>query len=81
MILRVLRRLYANGLILMPDDKALEGTQKAAILLMTLGEEEASSVLKHMSPKEVQSVGLAIVPKRAVLRGDSSCFIHAYDSL
>lgn len=42
-----------------PDDN-LTGTQRAAVLLMTLGTEEASEVLKHMNPKEVQSIGTAM---------------------
>ncbi len=36
------------------------GSERAAILLMTLGEEAAASVLKHMGPKEVQKVGAAM---------------------
>ena len=30
------------------------GTERAAILLLTLGEQEAAQVLKHMGAKEVQ---------------------------
>lgn len=33
------------------------GLTDAAILLMSIGEEEASEVFKHLSPKEVQSLG------------------------
>ena len=44
------------------DDDA----EDAAILLMSLGEEEASSVLKHMSPKEVQRMGETIAAMKAV---------------
>ena len=42
------------------------GVEDAAILLMSLGEEEASSVLKHMTPKEVQSLGEAIAKMKAI---------------
>ena len=38
----------------------LTGTQKSAILMMLLGEDEASEVLKHLSPKEVQHLGTAM---------------------
>ncbi|MDH5426315.1 MAG: flagellar motor switch protein FliG [Gammaproteobacteria bacterium] len=38
----------------------LTGVQRAAILLMTLGTNEASEVLKHMNPKEVQAIGSAM---------------------
>ena len=44
------------------DDDA----EDAAILLMSLGEEEASGVLKHMSPKEVQRMGETIAAMKAV---------------
>lgn len=36
------------------------GTNKAAVLLLTLGEEDAAQILKHMGPKEVQRVGGAM---------------------
>ena len=32
----------------------LSGTQKSAILMMLLGEDEASEILRNLSPKEVQ---------------------------
>lgn len=42
----------------MPDATAqIPGTDRAAILLLTLGEQYASEVLKHMGPKEVQKLG------------------------
>ena len=36
------------------------GSERAAIFLMSLGEEAAAEVLKHMGPKEVQKVGAAM---------------------
>ncbi len=36
------------------------GTERAAILLLTLGEHEAAQVLKHMGAKEVQRIGAAM---------------------
>jgi flagellar motor switch protein FliG len=42
------------------------GVEDAAILLMSLGEEEASEVLKHMTPKEVQRLGERISKMKAV---------------
>ncbi len=35
-------------------------TEQAAVLLLSLGEEAAAQVLKHMGPKEVQRIGLAM---------------------
>ena len=38
----------------------LTGVEKAAVFLRSVGESEASEVLKHMTPKEVQKVGAAM---------------------
>ncbi|MBX3609674.1 MAG: flagellar motor switch protein FliG [Hydrogenophaga sp.] len=43
-----------------------QGVQDAAIFLMSLGEEEAAEVFKHLSPKEVQKLGETIARTRAV---------------
>ena len=40
--------------------EALTGTQKSAILMMLLGEEEASEIVRNLSPKEVQHLGSAM---------------------
>ena len=45
-----------------------QGIEDAAILLMSLGEEEAAEVFKHLAPKEVQRLGEAIAKMRAVPR-------------
>ena len=43
-----------------PDEYSkLSGTQKCAILMMLLGEEEASEILRNLGPKEVQHLGSA----------------------
>ncbi|WJW74574.1 flagellar motor switch protein FliG [Thiohalobacter sp. IOR34] len=38
----------------------ISGTDRAAIFLLSLGEDKAAEVLKHMGPKEVQKVGAAM---------------------
>ncbi len=38
----------------------IAGAERAAIFMMTLGEQGAAEVLKHMDPKIVQSVGVAM---------------------
>lgn len=45
-----------------------EGLENAAILLMTLGEEEAAEVFRHLAPKEVQRLGETIARMKAVSR-------------
>ncbi len=47
------------------DDAGLED---AAILLMSLGEEEAADVFRHLEPKEVQRLGETIARMKAVSR-------------
>ncbi|HEX5356448.1 MAG TPA: flagellar motor switch protein FliG [Aquabacterium sp.] len=43
-----------------------QGVEDAAILLMSLGEEEASEVFKHLEPKEVQCLGETIAKLKTV---------------
>lgn len=44
------------------------GITKSAILLMTLGEAEAASVLKYLEPREVQKISTAMVTLRNLSR-------------
>jgi len=46
--------------------KDLNGVERAAVLLMTIGEQDAAEILKHMSPKEVQAVGEAMAGMSAL---------------
>ena len=51
--------------------ESLTGTQKCAILMMLLGEDEAAEIMKNLSPKEVQTLGTAMysvqgLPQEAV---------------
>ncbi|MEY4754416.1 MAG: hypothetical protein RJA44_2091 [Pseudomonadota bacterium] len=45
-----------------------QGLEDSAILLMSLGEEEASEVFKHLTPKEVQRLGETIARTKTVPR-------------
>jgi flagellar motor switch protein FliG len=56
----------------MPErpESTRNGTERAAILLLTLGEQEAAQILKHMSAKEVQRVGTAMAKVKNVSRGE-----------
>lgn len=42
------------------NDEILSGVQRAAIILLSLGEAQAAEVLKHMGAKEVQKLGVAM---------------------
>ncbi|WP_428415565.1 flagellar motor switch protein FliG [Methylibium sp.] len=45
-----------------------QGLEDAAILLMSIGEEEAAEVFKHLAPKEVQRLGETIAKMKSVPR-------------
>ncbi|MEN9623664.1 MAG: Flagellar motor switch protein FliG [Pseudomonadota bacterium] len=56
----------ANLAVAMTEELAKElaeltGTQRAAVLMLLLGEQQASEIIRFMSPKEVQSLGAAMV--------------------
>jgi len=46
----------------------LSGSERAAILMMALGEDLAAEVMKHMGPKEVQRIGEAVATTTNVSR-------------
>ncbi len=50
----------------MSADTPEEGLENAAILLMSLGEEEAAEVFKYLAPKEVQALGETIAKMKAI---------------
>jgi flagellar motor switch protein FliG len=58
------------------DDKGIEN---AAILLMSLGEEEASEVFKHLSPKEVQALGEQIAKLKVIKRAQVETVLDKFD--
>ncbi|HVI58814.1 MAG TPA: flagellar motor switch protein FliG [Luteimonas sp.] len=49
-------------------DTTLSGVQRAAIVLLSLGEQQAAEVLKHMGAKEVQKLGVAMTSVGGVSR-------------
>jgi flagellar motor switch protein FliG len=57
------------------------GLEDAAILLMSLGEEEAAEVLRHLAPKEVQSLGETIAKMRSVPREKVDGVLQKFSSL
>ena len=42
------------------DVDKLDGVEKASILLLSLSEEDAAQILKHLEPKQVQKVGMSM---------------------
>ena len=45
-----------------------EGVMKSALLLMSIGEEEAAQVFKFLGPREVQKIGVAMAALKNVTR-------------
>lgn len=66
----------------MIDKKDTErtGTERAAILLLTLGEQEAAQVLKHMGAKEVQRIGAAMAKLTNVSKEEVHTIITDFSS-
>ena len=54
------------------ENEELSGTQRAALLLMTLGEGEASQVLKYLDAKEVQNLGAAMASLSNITKKQAS---------
>jgi len=52
----------------MADSNKLTGTERAAVLLMSLGDDMAADVLKLMGPKEVQKIGGAMASMQSVTK-------------
>ncbi len=50
------------------DQHNMNGAQYAAVLLLSLGEEDAAMVLKHMDARDVQTVGTAMAAFKNVSR-------------
>ena len=48
------------------ESDSFSGSEKAAVLLMTLGEGSASEIMKHLGPREVQSIGTAMAALSSV---------------
>ena len=38
----------------------LTGVERAAVLLLSIGSDKAAEILRHLSPKEVQVIGVAM---------------------
>lgn len=51
------------------ESSNLTGVDKAAILMLSLGEETAAEVLKHMGPKEVQMLGMQMASLKNIGKG------------
>ncbi|MEQ8205306.1 MAG: flagellar motor switch protein FliG [Woeseia sp.] len=62
----------------MSDTQELKGTERAALLLMTLGEADAAEVLKYMGPREVQSIGTAMASLTNISRDQANVVLDRF---
>ena len=58
-----------------------QGLENAAILLMSLGEEDAANVFKHLTPKEVQGLGETIAKMKTITRERVDGVLQQFASL
>jgi flagellar motor switch protein FliG len=56
----------------------LAGTQRAAILLMSLGEQDAANLLKQLDAREVQKLGIAMAELKEVSREQMSTVLNNF---
>lgn len=62
-----------------PETPTLSGVERAAVLLLSLGEADAAEVLKHMEPKEVQKIGIAMATLSGVSRDQVERVMDAFN--
>ena len=55
-----------------------DGITKSAMLLLTLGENEAAEVLKHLGPREVQKLGTAMAALKSVPRSQVEAVVDEF---
>jgi flagellar motor switch protein FliG len=63
-----------------PPKPKRSGVERAAILLLTLGESEAAEILRHMGAKEVQQLGKAMTDLANVSREEVSGVLSDFSS-
>src|ERR1700692_3014616 len=56
----------------------LAGTQRAAILLMSLGEQDAANLLKQLDAREVQKLGIAMAELKEVSRDQMTSVLDTF---
>ena len=62
----------------MAKPEELDGTQRAAILLMSLGEQDAANLLKQLDAKDVQRLGMAMAELKEVARDQMTSVLDKF---
>ncbi len=63
-----------------PDKLKIRGVERSAILLLALGEKDAAEILRHMGPKDVQDVGMAMATLTNVSTDQMESVMHEFVS-
>jgi len=58
----------------------IDGVQKSAILMLTIGQDDAAEVIKFLQPKEVQKLGEVMAGMRSVMQDQMEEVIFDFDS-
>ena len=59
-------------------ESQLKGVERAAILMLALGEQDAATILSHMGPKEVQELGMAMASMTNVTTDQMESVMRAF---
>ncbi|MCP4995230.1 MAG: flagellar motor switch protein FliG, partial [Gammaproteobacteria bacterium] len=58
--------------------EGVSGVERAAILMLAMGEQDAASIMSHMGPKEVQELGLAMANMSKVSTTNMEAVMHSF---
>ncbi len=62
------------------NKSSLEGAERAAVFMMSLGEDAAAEVMRHMGPKEVQRIGSAMASMERISRTDVNAVLKEFST-
>ena len=57
----------------------LKGVERAAVVLMALGESHAAEILRHLDPRELHKLGVAMAGLTHVNRDQISAIVHTFN--
>ncbi len=63
----------------MPEPTTLKGVERAAVVLMALGESHAAEILRHLDPRELHKLGVAMSGLTHVNRTQISEIMHTFN--
>lgn len=63
----------------MPEPTTLKGVERAAVVLMALGESHAAEILRHLDPRELHKLGVAMSGLTHVNRTQISEIVHTFN--